>query len=229
MDGYWLSVSAAVLVGVCALFLLVALVLLSRRRMAKLPPSPAAAEAGPAGPAGPAGIAGIAGTDEPAGTTAIAASTGTREVPATAGPADLPYRAEWLPAVTSCVLSLSRARRAVDAVSSQEARGYLHVVLRRMDAELPNVRVLAELGMSLQQTGPRDDAALQRVRAQLQDAVRQYASFAERLLGVVEDLVNEPDLDRTRQHVDSLRRQFPLLRPMSELVDGARPPVFAPG
>lgn len=209
MDGYWLPVSAAAVVGACALLLLVALVVRARRRVTA-PRSPV--DVAGAGPVGANGV------DE-----AVSRAGAGGGMPA----AGRPQRVEWPSAVTSCELSLSRARRAVDAVSSQEARNCLHVVLRRMDAELPNVRVLAELGTSLQQTA--DGPAVQRVRAQLQDAVHRYALFAEELLGEVEELVHEADLDRTRQHVESLRRRFPLLRPMSELVDGPRPPALAPG
>lgn len=218
MDGYWLPASAAALVGACALLLLVALVLRGRGRAAR--PRVAVGSAGDPGPVAD-------GLSDGAPGPGVAPGAG--EVAPLTDALGQPYRAEWLPAVTSCVLSLSRARRAVDAVSSREARGILHTVLRRMDAELPNVRVLAELGTSLQQARPVDDAAVQRVRMQLREAVHRYASFAEQLLGVVEELVSEPDLDRTKEHVEALRRQFPLLRPMSELLGGDRPPALAPG
>ncbi|MBE9374907.1 hypothetical protein IQ251_10675 [Saccharopolyspora sp. HNM0983] len=209
MDGYWLPAPVAALVGVCALFLLVALLVRLRR------------------PAAHPGADTGGRVDEAPGDAVARSAAAEPQDPAPGVPE--PPQAEWLPAVNSCAASLFRARRAVDAVSSQEARNCLRAVLRRMDAELPNVRVLAELGCSLEHGGPRDGAAVQRVRAQLQDAVHRYALFAEELLAVVEDLVNEPDLERTREHVDALRRQFPLLRPMSEIVAGARRPALAPG
>ncbi|MGW1677208.1 hypothetical protein [Saccharopolyspora sp. NPDC002376] len=127
----------------------------------------------------------------------------------------------WLHDVHRCEQAVHRAARAVEAVSSAQARQRLHVVVRRMDAELPNVRALAELGRGLTRTGS-DEEVLLRVRGQLEDAAVRFGMVADHVLETVVEHVADPDLNRVHQQVVVLRDQFPLLRPMSA-VFGPKP------
>lgn len=125
----------------------------------------------------------------------------------------------WLHDVRRCEQAVHRAARAVDAVSSAQARQNLQAVVRRMDAELPNVRALAELGRGLTSA---DAAVLNRVRGQLEDAVVRFGMVTDHVVDAVVELVADPDLARVHQQVVVLREQFPLLRPMSA-VFGPKP------
>lgn len=143
----------------------------------------------------------------------------------------------WAREVRRCEQAVARACRAADSVSSASARECLLMVVHRMEAELPSVEALAELGRGLAaQPDPpeRTARALQRVRANLSDAVAAFGAIAERLLELVVELVARPDLARLHREVAVVRENFPLLRPMSEVLGGApeprrpREPVPAP-
>ncbi|MER5394414.1 hypothetical protein [Saccharopolyspora sp. NPDC002686] len=157
----------------------------------------------------------------------LAASTGRRRT----APAPLPQQPapappvqaqlvqvrpqdRWLHDVRRCEQAVQRAAQAVEAVSSAQARQQLHAVVRRMDAELPNVRALAELGRGLTSTGS-DEEVLHRVRGQLEDAAVRFGMVTDHVLEAVVELVADPDLNRVHHQVVVLRDQFPLLRPMS--------------
>jgi hypothetical protein len=128
---------------------------------------------------------------------------------------------QWLHEVQRCEQAVCRAARAVDAVSSTHARQWLQTVVRRMDAELPNVRALSELGRGLAGSEPTDDGVVGRVHSQLDDAATRFGMVADHLVETVVELVAAPDLSRVHEQVTVLREQFPLLRPMSA--------VFGPG
>lgn len=125
----------------------------------------------------------------------------------------------WARDLDRCEQAVSRAASAVHSVSSAPAREGLLMVVRRMDAELPNVAALVELGRGLAAENPPEQArgaqVRGRVRGQVADAAERFGSIAEELLEIVQRLVADPDLSRLRGDVAVLRDQFPLLRPMS--------------
>ncbi|SDY38234.1 hypothetical protein SAMN05216215_1025129 [Saccharopolyspora shandongensis] len=139
-------------------------------------------------------------------------------------PSPLPDK--WLNEVQRCEQAVYRAARAVDAVSSTQARHQLQTVVRRMDAELPNVRALSELGRGLESSESRDDAVVGRVQSQLDDAAARFGMVTDHVLEAVVELVAAPDLSRIHEQVLVLRDQFPLLRPMSAVF--GPPPGSAP-
>ncbi|WP_433870367.1 hypothetical protein [Saccharopolyspora sp. CA-218241] len=132
----------------------------------------------------------------------------------------------WSVQVQRCEQAVHRARCAVEAISSASARHALQAVVRRMDAELPSARALAELGRGLDRGGRAGDTAvLDRVVRQLDDAVERFGAITGEVLDAVVDLVADRDLDRLHERVLVLREQFPLLRPMSSLVSPAPSPA----
>ncbi|MFB9569998.1 hypothetical protein [Saccharopolyspora hordei] len=131
----------------------------------------------------------------------------------------------WVRELRRCEQAVHRAARAVDAVSSTPARQNLQAVVRRMGAELPDARALAELGCGLASTG--SDAA-RRVREQLEDAAVRFGAVTDHVVAVVSDLVTDPDLSRVQQEVTALRAQFPLLRPMSAVLNPTPAPTSTP-
>ncbi|MER7012330.1 hypothetical protein ABT324_12980 [Saccharopolyspora sp. NPDC000359] len=165
-----------------------------------------------------------------AGVVLVARPGGRRSaVPPPVVPRPQPVPAQrhdpWLQDVRRCEQAVHRAARAVDAVSSTRARQNLQAVVRRMDAEIPNVRALAELGRGLMSSGG-DAVVLRRVRGQLADAVVRFGMVTDHVLEAVVELVADPDLNRVHQQVVVLREQFPLLRPMSAVfgpVPGSTP------
>lgn len=126
-------------------------------------------------------------------------------------PDPLPRRSPdvWEPHVQHCEQAVLRASRSVEAMSSQQVRNRLRTVVRRMDAELPNLRVLAELGRGLGSTS-RDAEVAGRVRAELTEAEKRFGAVT----GEVLELVEDPDAER----VGELRGRFPLLRPISAVL-----------
>lgn len=128
----------------------------------------------------------------------------------------------WARDLDRCEQAVSRAASAVHSVSSAPAREGLLMVVRRMDAELPNVAALVELGRGLAAENPPEQArgaqVRGRVRGQVADAAERFGSIAEELLEIVQRLVADPDLSRLRGDVAVLRDQFPLLRPMSAVL-----------
>ncbi|GAA2329862.1 hypothetical protein GCM10009854_00790 [Saccharopolyspora halophila] len=141
-----------------------------------------------------------------------------RDRPAAPGPplaAETPAEAPadpWTLAVRRCEQAVHRAEQAVDAMSSRASRNRLQAVVRRMDAELPDVRVLAELGKGLTGDTRRDIEVAGRVRAQLADTGNRFAEVTEQVL----EVVAEPE------HVDRrasiLRERFPLVQPLSAVL-----------
>lgn len=124
---------------------------------------------------------------------------------------------EWSKRQHRCEQSVYRSARAVDTVSSASARQAMQTILRRMDAELPHVRALAQLGRDLElSNGGRQ--ATSRANQQLDDAVTRFATLSERVLNTVVLHVADPDLGRLHDHVRVLRDEFPLLRPLSSVV-----------
>ncbi|RRO13044.1 hypothetical protein EIL87_25670 [Saccharopolyspora rhizosphaerae] len=115
----------------------------------------------------------------------------------------------WEPFVQHCEQAVLRASRAVEAMSSQQARNSLQTVVRRMDAELPTLRVFAELGRGLGDT-PRDAEIARRVRAELAHAERLFAEITGEVLSLVGGL--DPE------RVQALRARFPLLHPLSAVL-----------
>ena len=117
----------------------------------------------------------------------------------------------WSPALRRCEQAVHRAGQAVEAISSRETRNRLQAVVRRMDAELPDVRVLSELGKGLGDSR-REVEIADRVRVQLADTAARFAEITAELL----DLVAEPDDVGPR--VALLRDGFPLVRPLSRVL-----------
>ena len=144
-------------------------------------------------------------------------------VAAAAEPPARPDR--WLPQLHRCEQAVRRAARAVDSVSSAQARQNLHALVVRMDAELPNIRALVELGRSLDADDVREEAVLLRVFQQLDDAADRFAMITDHVLETVVQLVADADLGRMHQQVTVLREQFPLLRPMSAVLGPAPAPT----
>ena len=114
----------------------------------------------------------------------------------------------WSPALLRCEQAVHRAGQAVEAISSRATRNRLQAVVRRMDAELPDVRVLAELGRGLGDSR-REVEIARRVRAQLAGAAGRFAEVTGELL----ELVAEPD--DVERRVARLRDGFPLVPPLS--------------
>lgn len=135
----------------------------------------------------------------------------------------------WLHRMRRCEQAVRRAAQAVDSVSSSSARLDLRSVVRRMDAELPHVRALVELGRALDAAKHDDVAAATRVLRQLDDAANRFGALADQVRDAVVDLVAAPDLDRMHQRVVALRAQFPLQRPMSALRGDPEPLAKAAG
>lgn len=133
----------------------------------------------------------------------------------------------WSHRMRLCQQAVDRAERSVDSVSSGPARCDLRSVVRRMDAELPSVRALVELGRGLDASRRDDRVAATRVLRQLDDAQAHFAALAEQIVDTVADLVAAPDLDRVHDRVEALRDQFPLQRPMSALLTDSEPLVCA--
>ena len=139
----------------------------------------------------------------------------------------------WQGPVHRCEQSVRRAQRAVEAISSERTRRRLRPVVRRMEAELPDVSALAELGRGLG-GGPAADRtadrnaeraaeraghkAADRVAARLDAAAERFARFTEQLLDVVAELVAAPGPDLVDRRAAELREQFPLTSPLSAVL-----------
>ncbi|PRW63890.1 hypothetical protein [Actinopolyspora mortivallis] len=128
-------------------------------------------------------------------------------------------RDTWRCELARCEQAVSRSARAVDTVSSCPLRQGLRHVVHRMEAELPTVRTLVELGHELDGQR-RHDATLLRVRRQVHAAAEEFTGFADRLTATVSEIAAEPDPDRARERIEALRACFPLLPPMSTILDG---------
>lgn len=128
-----------------------------------------------------------------------------------------PVRCDWQGFVHRCERAVSDADRVVETLSSEPARKGLRAVVRRMDAELPEVRVFAELGRGLEEDPVGREVALTRVAGQLSTGVTRFVRRSQEVSGVVDELVRTADFERARRAVAALRAQFPLLPPMSVL------------
>lgn len=145
-----------------------------------------------------------------------------------------------------CEQAVLRAERAVDSISSPPLREGLCPVVRRMQAELPNVRALAELARGLESgaacaggprpapshaepshagpshAGPsRAGAVAERTREQLDNAASRFAGIADEVLETVADLADEPG--PAPERVAALRERFPLTCSMSEVLGSSVP------
>ncbi|RCW46873.1 hypothetical protein DFQ14_101213 [Halopolyspora algeriensis] len=135
-------------------------------------------------------------------------------------------RDTWMVPLNRCEQAVHRASRAVEAISSVRARRGLSGVVHRMAAELPNVRALVELGRGLEAGGARGDAPkvagqhdmARHIHQQLAEAATRFGAVTDALLVSVLDLVAHPDLCRLYEQTNTLRDQFPLLRPMSAIL-----------
>ena len=152
-------------------------------------------------------MAGCAG----AGVVLVLRRRPQEQVAAEEEPEPLPRMAPdvWEPHVQHCEQAVLRASRSVEAMSSQQGRNRLRTVVRRMDAELPNLRVFAGLGRGLGGSS-RDAEIAGRVRAELTEAEERFGAVTGEVLQLVED----PDAERVRE----LRDRFPLLRPISAVL-----------
>lgn len=172
----------------------------------------------------------IRGPDE----TETAEGTGTPEeaerVPVRQQEDGSPCRVQrdtWTVPLNRCEQAVRRAGRAVEAVSSAQARRGLSGVVHRMDAELLNVRALVELGRTLERDeeagGMRESAeqhdVAHRVHQQLTEAAARFGTVTDALLVSVLELVAHSEQHRLRERTTALRDQFPLLRPMSVILD----------
>lgn len=135
----------------------------------------------------------------------------------------------WAHRMLLCQQAVDQAERSVDSLSSGPARSDLCSLVRRMDAELPSVRALVELGRGLDASARDDRAAATRVLRQLDDAVAHFAALAEQIVEVVGELVAAPDLGRVHHRVEVLRERFPLQGPLSALLTDPAPLVGAAG
>lgn len=126
---------------------------------------------------------------------------------ATAGPD------AWSRRLHRCEQSVGRAERAIDTISSDRTKQRLRLVVRRMEAELPTVSALAELGRGLE-AGPAAD----RVSERLDDAVRRFAEFTGQALEAVAELVADPEPELVDRRVAALRAEFPLTSPFSTVL-----------
>lgn len=122
-----------------------------------------------------------------------------------------------------CAQAVHRASEAVQAVTSRPARAELSAVVRRMEAELPDVRAVVALGQELG-GGAADAAVTRRVDEQLADAARGFDGFTQSLLVLIAELPGKPELTRLGTDTARLRQRFPLLRPLSTIT-GVRHPT----
>lgn len=149
-------------------------------------------------------------------TTSLPRSSGTQQDTATVAiPLD-----SWTRQLNRCEQAVCRGYRAVESVSSTPARHGLQSVVRRMEAELPDVRAMVELGRGL---GPQQAVAARRVAGQLDDAATRFALVTEAVLEAVAELVTTSELPRLHQRVRDLRGEFPLLRPLSAMLSSDAP------
>lgn len=145
------------------------------------------------------------------------------------------HRDRWLCELNRCEQAVRRAVCAVDTVSSLPVRRGLRQVVYRMDAELPTVRTLVELGREFDSAAPeakpvvdgsasaeqgssaRRDTS-RRLHRQLREASAVFTSFADRLTAVVAEFSAEADPDHAQTRIAGLRERFPLLPSMSEIL-----------
>lgn len=121
----------------------------------------------------------------------------------------------------------------MDSISSARLRERLSPVVRRMAAELPNVRALAELARGLESgaacagdplPAPSHAGAVAgRTREQLDNAASRFAGIADEVLETVADLADEPGPDGVPERVAALRERFPLTCSMSEVLGSSVP------
>jgi len=123
-----------------------------------------------------------------------------------------------------CAQAVRRSERAVQAVTAESTRSELHAVVRRMAAELPNVRAVVALGDELV-AQPADIAVVHRVDVRLDEAAQEFESFADAVVGLIDEVVRDPAVAPS-SGTSRLRQRFPLLSPMSAIIRGERP---APG
>ncbi len=145
------------------------------------------------------------------------------------------HRDRWLCELNRCEQAVRRAVRAADTVSSLPVRRGLRQVVYRMDAELPTVRTLVELGREFDSAAPEAEPAAggevsaeqgsstrratsRRLHRQLREASAVFTSFADRLTEVVAELSAETDPDHAQTRIAGLRERFPLLPSMSEIL-----------
>ena len=114
---------------------------------------------------------------------------------------DLPVRCDWQGFVRRCERAVSDADRVVETLSSEPARRGLRAVVRRMDAELPEVRVFAELGRELENEPGSREVVLTRVAGQLSTGVTRFVRRSQEVSGVVDELVRTADFERARRAV----------------------------
>ncbi|NYH78667.1 hypothetical protein FHR84_001992 [Actinopolyspora biskrensis] len=146
-------------------------------------------------------------------------------------------RDRWLCELNRCEQAVRRAVRAADTVSSLPVRRGLRQVVYRMDAELPTVRTLVELGREFDSAAPEANpggdgavppeqesssrrATSRRLHRQVREASAVFTSFADRLTEVVAELGAEADPDHAQTRIAGLRARFPLLPSMSEILAG---------
>ncbi len=144
-------------------------------------------------------------------------------------------RDRWLCELNRCEQAVRRAVRAADTVSSQPVRRGLRQVVHRMDAELPTMRTLVELGREFDSAAAeakpgageaapaeRDSSERRttswRLHRRAREASAEFTSFADRLTEVVAELNAEGDPEHAQTRISGLRERFPLLPSMSEIL-----------
>ncbi len=150
------------------------------------------------------------------------------------------HRDPWTSALNRCEQAVCRAARVADTVSSEHVRRVLRCVVHRMDAELPHVRALVELGWRLDADAQRDGQAqgygqvqghgpgaglvVTRVHQHLAEGANGFSAVADDVERSVSELVADADLERARKRAGLLRERFPLLPPMSSVLGSPATP-----
>ncbi|MEV0676541.1 hypothetical protein AB0I60_08455 [Actinosynnema sp. NPDC050436] len=120
-------------------------------------------------------------------------------------PPPLVRRDRWAASVGRAELSVRRVYAVVDTVPPSPARDWMGRIAGQFEAELGNVRRIADLGRALDADG--DHPVVQRLQA----AVRDFTAFEGEVGSVALRMVDHTSLDAARVHLEVLEQQLPQL------------------
>ncbi|MEU6150652.1 hypothetical protein ABZ816_11690 [Actinosynnema sp. NPDC047251] len=114
-------------------------------------------------------------------------------------------RDRWAGAVGRAELSVRRVYAVVETVPPSPARDWMSRIAGQFEAELGNVRRIADLGRALD--ADHDHPVGKRLHA----AVRDFTAFEDQVGGVALRMVDHTSLDAARVHLEVLEQQLPHL------------------
>ncbi|MEU4802228.1 hypothetical protein [Actinosynnema sp. NPDC023587] len=121
-------------------------------------------------------------------------------IPHRPGPMD-----RWAAPVGRAELSVRRVYAVVETVPPSPAREWMGRIAGQFEAELGNVRRLADLGRALD--ADQNHPVVQRLHA----AVRDFTAFEDQVGSVALRMVDHTSLDAARVHLEVLEQQLPHL------------------